>query len=135
MLYEVITEAIAFWGGDEIVADIVRVIRTFRPDVIITRFSPEIGGHGQHTASAILTRRAFDLAADSSYRPEEFAGLPLWRAKRLMFNGSSWMRNQLDTMRGIGVNTGGYNPLLGLSYNEISGISRTMHKSQAYGIV
>ncbi len=126
-------EAIAFWGGDEIVADIVRVIRTFRPDVIITRFSPEIGGHGQHTASAILTRRAFDLAADSSYRPGEFAGLSPWRAKRLMFNGSSWMGNQIDTAAVLRVNTGGYNPLLGLSYNEISGISRTMHKSQAYG--
>jgi len=126
-------EAIRLWGGDEIVADIVRVIRTFRPDVIITRFSPDIGGHGQHTASAILTRRAYDLAADSTYRPGEFAGLPAWRARRLMFNGSSWMRGEIDTTKAIRINTGGYNPLLGLSYNEISGMSRSMHKSQGFG--
>jgi LmbE family N-acetylglucosaminyl deacetylase len=126
-------EAIGFWGGDEIVSDIVRVIRLFRPDVIITRFSPEIGGHGQHTASAILTRRAFDLAADSSYRPADFRGLPPWRSKRLMFNVSSWMGAKTDSGRDIRVNSGGYNPLLGLSYNEISGLSRSMHKSQGFG--
>ena len=126
-------EAIRLWGGDEIVSDIVRVIRTFRPDVVITRFSPEIGGHGQHTASAILTRRAFDLAADSTYRPGDFHGLPPWKAKRLLFNGSSWMLSQLDTTRGIRINSGGYNPLLGMSYNEISGMSRSMHKSQGFG--
>jgi len=126
-------EAIAFWGGDEITADIVRVIRVFQPDVIITRFSPAIGGHGQHTASAILARRAFDLAADTTYRPESFRDLPAWRARRLLFNGSSFMISQLDTTRGIRINSGGYNPMLGLSYSEISGVSRSMHKSQGFG--
>ena len=47
-------ETVKIWDRDQVVADIVRVIRTFRPDVIITRFSPQPGGtHGHHTASAV----------------------------------------------------------------------------------
>lgn len=125
-------EAIALWGEAEIVADIVRVIRSFRPDVIITRFSPALGGHGQHTASAILARRAFDLAGDPDYALPG-GGPPPWRPARLLFNGSTFMSPTYDTASALKVNTGGYNPLLGESYNEISGRSRSMHKSQGFG--
>ena len=126
-------EAIRFWGEDEIVSDIVRVMRTFRPDVVITRFSPGWGGHGQHTASAILARKAFDLAGDRAYRPDGADTLPPWTPKRLLFNGSSSPPPEQDTAAAVKLNTGGYNPLLGESYNEISGRGRSMHKSQGFG--
>jgi LmbE family N-acetylglucosaminyl deacetylase len=127
-------ESIAFWGEKEIVSDIVRVMRTFRPDVVITRFSPTIGGHGQHTASAILTRRAFDLAGDPSYTGDPAGAFPPpWKPKRLLFNGSTFMLPDFDTTAAMEVNTGGYNALLGESYNEISGRGRSMHKSQGFG--
>lgn len=126
-------EAIRLWGEAEIVSDIVRVMRTFRPDVVITRFSPAIGGHGQHTASAILTRRAFDLAGDPSYQPPSGGGLPPWKPRRLLFNGSQFMLPEFDTSRAMKINTGGYNAILGESYNEISGRSRSLHKSQGFG--
>jgi LmbE family N-acetylglucosaminyl deacetylase len=126
-------EAIRFWGGDETVSDIVRVMRTFRPDVVITRFSPTIGGHGQHTASAILARKAFDLAGDPTYQPSPGGNLAPWKPVRLLFNGSQFMLPEFDTSSAMKVNTGGYNTLLGESYNEISGRSRSMHKSQGFG--
>ena len=46
-------------------SDVVWVVRKFRPDVMVTRFSPEDHlTHGHHTASAILAQEAFSAAAD-----------------------------------------------------------------------
>src|SRR6266436_1705432 len=65
--------------------DMVRVIRTFRPDVLIARFSgTENDGHGHHQASAILTREAFRAAADPNRFPEQIKeGLQSWQPKKL----------------------------------------------------
>jgi LmbE family N-acetylglucosaminyl deacetylase len=74
------------WGGHDIaLADMVRVIRTFRPDVLVARFSgTERDGHGHHQASSILTREAFRAAADPKRFPEQIAqGLEPWQAKKL----------------------------------------------------
>jgi LmbE family N-acetylglucosaminyl deacetylase len=58
-------ESFEKWGKQEVLSDVVRVIRMFRPDIIITRFTTDgSGGHGHHTASAILASEAFDLAGD-----------------------------------------------------------------------
>src|SRR5205085_167936 len=56
-------EAFSFWGHDEALADVVWVIRTYQPDVIIARFDEKPPNHGHHTASAILAREAFAAAA------------------------------------------------------------------------
>ena len=51
-------ETLNIWGKDDVLSDVVRVIRTFRPDVVINRFSTTPGGtHGHHTASAVLSTR------------------------------------------------------------------------------
>jgi len=71
-------ETLAIWDRQQVVSDIVRVIRTFRPDVVIARFSPTAGGtHGHHTASAILALEAFKLAGDPKAFPEQFKDGPL----------------------------------------------------------
>ncbi len=134
-------ESFAKWGRQEIQGDVVRVIRTFRPDVIITRFTTDgSGGHGHHTASAILANEAFDLAADPKAFPEQLTqGLEVWQAKRLFFNGSTWWREDLpkvaesDPEHWLRLDVGGFEPLLGASYNEIAGRSRSLHKSQGFG--
>ena len=74
-------ETLRIWDRQAVVSDIVRVIRTFRPDVIITRFSPQGGGHGHHTASAILAVEAFPLAGDPRAFPEQLGGLAPWQPK------------------------------------------------------
>ncbi|MFX5991205.1 hypothetical protein ABTF02_18510, partial [Acinetobacter baumannii] len=77
----------------EVLSDIVRVIRKFHPDVIVTRFSPSPGGtHGHHTASAVLAIEAFKLAADPNAFPEQKL-LP-WQAKRIFWNISTFQSDK-----------------------------------------
>jgi hypothetical protein len=133
-------ESFAKWGKQEVLSDVVRVIRMFRPDIIITRFAPDrSAGHGHHEASAILAEEAFDLAGDPKAFPEQLEqGLEVWQPRRLFFNGSTWWKKDLaDIAKSdpdwFSVDVGGYDPLLGLSYTEIAGRSRSMHKSQGFG--
>jgi LmbE family N-acetylglucosaminyl deacetylase len=133
-------ESFEKWGKQEVLSDVVRVIRLFRPDVIITRFAPDrSAGHGHHEASAILAEEAFDLAGDPKAFPEQLEqGLEVWQPRRLFFNGSTWWKKDLaDIAKSdpdwFSVDVGGYDPLLGLSYTEIAGRSRSMHKSQGFG--
>jgi LmbE family N-acetylglucosaminyl deacetylase len=133
-------ESFEKWGKQEVLSDVVRVIRMFRPDVIITRFAPDrSAGHGHHEASAILAEEAFDLAGDPKAFPEQLEqGLEVWQPRRLFFNGSTWWKKDLaDIAKSdpdwFSVDVGGYDPLLGLSYTEIAGRSRSMHKSQGFG--
>ncbi|HEV8112369.1 MAG TPA: PIG-L family deacetylase [Planctomycetota bacterium] len=134
-------ETFAKWGRAEVLGDVVRVVRRFRPDVIITRFDTDgSGGHGHHTASALLAREAFDLAADPKAYPEQIAeGLQPWQTKRLFFNASTWWRADLaefvkkEPSGWVTVDVGGFDPLLGMSYTELAGRSRSQHKSQGFG--
>lgn len=134
-------ETLAKWGREEILADVVRVVRTFRPDVIVTRFDIDgSGGHGHHTASALLAREAFDLAADPQAFPQQIAGgLETWQTRRLFFNASTWWKRNVaevakaDPEHWVSVDVGGFDPLLGMSFNELASHSRSQHKSQGFG--
>ncbi len=65
-------KTLTIWDRQDVVADVVRIIRTFRPDVIVTRFSPVPGGtHGHHTASAIVALEAFKIAGDPKAFPDQ----------------------------------------------------------------
>jgi LmbE family N-acetylglucosaminyl deacetylase/subtilisin family serine protease len=130
-------ETLRIWGKDAVLADIVWVIRCFRPDIIITRFSPELTDtHGHHTASAQLAAEAFRAAADPARFPEQLAhGAHPWQAQRLFWNRSSWnLKPGEDLSKFLSLDVGEYNPLLGLSYGEIAADSRSMHKSQGFGV-
>ncbi|MCI0705951.1 MAG: PIG-L family deacetylase [Ignavibacteriae bacterium] len=126
-------ETIGIWGHDKILSDIVWVIRSFRPDVIITRFSPTAGGHGNHTASAILAEEAFHAAGDLKKFPEQLKYVQPWKPKRILFNTGRFFNPQLNVDEALKIDVGEYNHLLGMSYSEIAGISRSMHKSQGFG--
>ena len=125
-------ETFEFWGKEQILADIVWVIRKFRPDVIITRFSPDsYSGHGHHTASGLLVKEAFNAAADINKFPEQLKYVQPWQAKRLFWN--SRRPGQQEIKNFVSVNIGEYDPLLGKSYSEIAAESRSMHKTQGFG--
>ena len=131
-------ETLHIWDHDKILADVVWVVRNFRPDVIVTRFSPEDDKtHGHHTASAILAGEAFSAAADPNRFPEQLAFVKLWQATRLVWNTSPFFftnRNLPFDPTGLMVlEAGGYNPLLGKAYTEIAAASISMHKSQGVG--
>jgi LmbE family N-acetylglucosaminyl deacetylase len=131
-------ESMRIWGHDKILSDVVWVIRKFRPDVIVTRFSPEDQlTHGHHTASAILALEAFSAAADPNRFPEQLAFVKPWQPTRLVWNTSPFFfsnRNIPFDPTGLTVlEAGGYNPLLGKAYTEIAAASLSMHKSQGVG--
>ncbi|MFZ0479962.1 MAG: PIG-L family deacetylase [Terriglobales bacterium] len=113
------------WQGHDIaLADIVRVIRTFRPDILIARFSgTERDGHGHHQASAIMTREAFRAAADPKRFPEQIAeGLQPWQPKKLYLgNVCSFGAQTCDAANyTVKLNTGKEDSLLGMSYVQFA---------------
>ncbi|MFN5170720.1 MAG: PIG-L family deacetylase, partial [Cyclobacteriaceae bacterium] len=129
-------ETMEIWGKENILSDVVRVIRQFKPDIIINRFPPdERAGHGHHTASAILSQEAFEAAADPSRFPEQVKEFGVWQVKRLYTNTGRWWNQTINenTPGVVNLNVGTYNKLLGKSYSEIAAESRSQHKSQGFG--
>ena len=134
------TETLAFWDRKEVLGDVVRVIRQFRPDVLVTRFSPTSGGtHGHHTASAILAVEAFKLAGDPQAYPEQLTqGLTVWQPKRVVWNGGGpgrgGSRGGAPTGPTVKMDIGGNDPVTGIPFGVIAGRSRGMHITQGFGI-
>ncbi len=130
-------ETLTIWDREKVLSDVVRVIRTFRPDVVVNRFpTTGEGGHGHHTASAILSAEAFEAAGDPGRFPEQVAeGLRPWRPRRLFFNAFRFRPDQPRSVPpgSVSADLGAYNALLGRSYTEIAAQARTMHKSQGFG--
>jgi LmbE family N-acetylglucosaminyl deacetylase len=116
------------WPQDTLLNDVVRVMRAFRPHIVITTFSgTPRDGHGHHQVSAIVARQAYDLAADTVRFPVLRFGNP-WTP--LKFYRLARFSPQDRT---IAINVGEYDPNLGLSYQEIAADSRSQHKSQGEG--
>ncbi|RPD45428.1 LmbE family protein [Hymenobacter sediminis] len=128
-------ETFTIWDKEQVLSDMVWVIRQRRPDVLITRFPPDSrAGHGHHTASAILAAEAFDAAGDPKRFPEQLKYVQVWQPKRLFWNTGSFFVKPGENMDGyLKVDAGAYNPLLGQSYGEIAARSRSQHKSQGFG--
>jgi LmbE family N-acetylglucosaminyl deacetylase len=124
------------WDRQQVLSDIVRVIREFRPDILVTRFSTVPGGtHGHHTASAVLALEAFRLAGDPKAFPEQLARLTPWQPKRILWNNGFGPSSLGRSVPRLQLDDGGYDALLGESYGEIAARSRSMHKSQGMGAI
>jgi LmbE family N-acetylglucosaminyl deacetylase len=113
------------WQGHEIaLADMVRVIRTFRPDVIVSRFGgTDRDGHGNHQASGILSREAFRAAADPNRFPEQIKeGLLPWQAKKLYIDNVCPFRSNECPEKNytVKLSTGDLSPALGMTYIQFA---------------
>ncbi len=127
-------ETFSIWNKDSILADVVFTIRKFKPDVIICRFpTTGEGGHGHHTASAILALEAYDAAADPKRFPEQLKYVEVWQAKRIFWNTFNFGTTNTTAPNQLKIDVGVYNNLLGNGYGEIAAESRSMHKSQGFG--
>lgn len=122
-------ETYKHWPRDSVLADIVTVVRAFRPHIIMTTFSgTPRDGHGHHQVSALLAKEAYETAAADTVRfPSRIYGAP-WTP--LKFYRSAFFSPGEGTLR---INVGEYNPKLGKSYQEIAAESRSQHKSQGFG--
>ncbi|MGC4081638.1 MAG: PIG-L family deacetylase [Vicinamibacterales bacterium] len=133
-------ETLAFWDKEQVLGDVVRVIRQFRPDVIVTRFPipPGSGGHGHHTASAMLAVEAFKLAGDPQAYPEQLAqGLTPWQPKRVLWNvfrfgGGANAPLPLDGPT-FSQDIAGTDATSGQEFGQIAALSRSQHKTQGLG--
>jgi LmbE family N-acetylglucosaminyl deacetylase len=127
-------ETFSIWNRDSVLSDVVWAIRKFKPDVIICRFpTTGEGGHGHHTASAILALEAFDAAADPTKFSSQLTHTEIWQAKRIFWNTFNFGGANTTAPDQLKVDVGVFNPLLGKSFGEIAAESRSMHKSQGFG--
>jgi LmbE family N-acetylglucosaminyl deacetylase len=129
-------EALATWGKEQILEDLIYRIRKFKPDVIINRFPPDArAGHGHHSASAALSIEAFDAAANPEIFPEQVKEVGVWQAKRLVWNSFNrgFTNTNPEEPNYVKIPLGDYNSLLGKSYTEIAAEARSKHRSQGFG--
>jgi LmbE family N-acetylglucosaminyl deacetylase len=111
-------ETFAKWGGHDLpLADMVRVIRSFHPDVIASRFQGSArDGHGNHQAAGILSREAFHVSADPKRFPDQVSeGLAPWQPKKLYTDGFGARQDY-----SISIDTGVDDPLLGMTYAQFA---------------
>jgi LmbE family N-acetylglucosaminyl deacetylase len=130
-------EVIEKWGRTEIVGDFVRLIRTFRPDVVLTMNMQGRGGDRAHEATTVLTQEAYKAAGDPAKYPEQIKeGLRPWRAKKLYFaagfggRGGPAPTPAPPTVKLATVNTAMVDALLCRTYSEIGTDARSSHKCQ-----
>ena len=123
-------ETYQHWPKDSILRDVVTVVRSFRPQIIVAVFSgTPRDGHGHHQVSAILAREAFDAAMDTVAWPRARTnGLGAWRP--LKFYRASRFSPAEATLR---FNVGELSALRGQSYAELASQSRSQHLSQGFG--
>lgn len=130
-----VKETLRIWDHQEVLGDVVRVYRTFRPDVVIAGMNPvqTPGQHGQHVASAQLAIEAFKISGDPTAFPEQLKeGLQPWQPKRILqnlrFGGSASPNTPTITL-----DDGGDDPVTGESFAAIAARSRGEHKTQMFG--
>ena len=134
-------ETLQIWNKDQVLSDIIWVIRKFQPDVIINRFDYRSPGttHGHHTSSAMLSYEAFDKVNDSTAFPNQLQYTKTWQPKRLFFNTSWWFYgskekfDSADKSNLSKLQIGTYYQSLGKSNQEIAALSRSRHQSQGFG--
>jgi len=134
-------ETFEIWDKENVLADVVWAIRTFKPDVIINRFDHSTPGrtHGHHTASAMLSMEAFDLANDSSKFTSQLSDTETWQPKRLFFNTSWWFYGsqenfeKADKSNMLNFDIGVYYPTKGMSNNEVASLASSQHLCQGFG--
>lgn len=131
-----VEETFQKWGRQEILADIVRVIREFRPTIILSLNPGGAGGGQHHQASAQLAAEAFRLAGNPSIFPEQInAGLRPWQPLRLFQAARVGMGVGGSGPADVSVELGVYDPLLGETYGEYGARARANHRSQGMNVL
>jgi LmbE family N-acetylglucosaminyl deacetylase len=131
-----VEETMQKWGRREILQDIVRVIREFRPSVVVTMNPAGSGGGQHHQASAQLAAEAFRMAGDPAQFPEQLEeGLRPWRPLRLFQSPGPGMGFSRNTFGDVNIELSTYDPLLGESYAEFGTRARSKHRSQGMNLL
>ncbi|MSR01641.1 MAG: hypothetical protein EXR94_02710 [Gemmatimonadetes bacterium] len=125
-------EALTFWPRDSLLKDVVRIVRRFRPQIMVSIFSgTQRDGHGQHQAAGWAAQEAFRAAADPTWFPElEHEGLRPWRPLKL------YRSARFDTTgTALMLEGGTLDPEVGQSVHQIAMRGRSLHRSQDMGVL
>jgi LmbE family N-acetylglucosaminyl deacetylase len=127
-----IEETARFWPRDSVLKDVVRIIRRFRPHILVSIFSgTPRDGHGQHQIAGWAAQEAFKAAGDSSRFPElGREGLSPWTPLKLYRNVRFDGSPATLTLEG-----GVLDPDIGQSYRQIAMRGRSLHRSQDMGVL
>ena len=129
-----VAENLAKWGHHAALGDVVRAVRSFRPDVVLTLPLEGTSGGLAHQTSARLAREAFRAAADPARFPEQLtAGLRPWQARKVYQGGVGGGADALPGPPPLVMTTGRYDALLGMTWQELGSLSRASHRSQGAG--
>jgi len=129
-------EALTLWPAEELLDDVVWIVRTFRPHVIVSVFSgTPRDGHGQHQAAGIMAHEVFEAAGDPTRFPEHLGrGVEVWTPSKLYQSARRRFGGATPTdTPSVVVETGAYDPLIGRSHFQLSMESRSQHRSQGMG--
>lgn len=130
-------ETLQKWGKQNVLSDMVRAIRKFRPHVIVSVWRGSASdGHGHHQASGLLAREAFQAAGDPGRFPELVQeGLTPWSVQKFYVRSSEDPKKQKEGLKGpvVTVDPGRHVPLLGASFQEIASLGYSFHRSQGMG--
>ncbi|MEP6834428.1 MAG: PIG-L family deacetylase [Gemmatimonas sp.] len=122
-------ETFKHWPKDSVMGDVVRVVRAFRPQIIVAIFSgTPADGHGHHQVSGILAKEVYETSMDTVLYPVATYGTA-WTASKF------YRRIRTSNTPATRINVGEFDPLIGRSYAEIAADSRSQHKSQGFGQV
>jgi len=137
-------EALSKWGREDVVRELVRAIRAVRPQVVISRWAGGPGdGHGQHQAIGMVVEEAFEAAADARRWPEMAEhGRAAWQASKLYRSmRGDWQPGEDVVLGGVvpeleredvlRINAGEFDPVSGMTYQELAALGRNRHRSQA----
>jgi LmbE family N-acetylglucosaminyl deacetylase len=127
-----VPETLQKWNKEEVLGDMVRVIRTLRPLVLVNGFSGTArDGHGQHQVAGMLAPEAITAAADANRFPEQIkAGLQPWQVLKLYQRVFEQGKTPVATF-----DVGQFDPVLGRSYSELAAEGRSKHRSQDFGMI
>ncbi|WP_408007915.1 NEW3 domain-containing protein [Pseudalkalibacillus sp. A8] len=122
-------ETLQKWGEEETYERFIRLIRTYKPDILMPSFLNVESQHGHHRAITILSLKAFEDAADPSVFPEQIEkeGMDTWQIKKLYLPAES------EETATVGIEVGDYDPVYDQTYPQIGEESRYLHKSQGMG--
>lgn len=134
-------ETLQIWNKNEVLEDMIYIIRQFKPDIIINRFDHRSPGttHGHHTSSAMLSIELFDMVNNPKIFPNQLNHTTIWQPKRLFFNTSWWFYGgrekfeKADKSKLNAIDMGVYYASIGKSNQEIAALSRSRHQSQGFG--
>jgi LmbE family N-acetylglucosaminyl deacetylase len=121
----------AHWPRDSVLKDVVRIVRRYRPQIVVSIFSgTPRDGHAQHQAAGWAAQQAFRVAGDAAVFPELLSeeGLPAYQPDKLY--RSTRFDSAATTLR---INGGVLDPAEGQSYHQIAMRGRSLHRSQDMG--